>query len=84
MTLPGGPAPSYPSMPWGFAGVGPDESPLESSRVVVLPVPYDSTTSYRGGAREGPSRHHRGVALPGGLRPGDRPRGLPRRHTHPA
>ena len=47
MTLPGGPAPSYPSMPWGFAGVGPDESPLESSRVVVLPVPYDSTTSYR-------------------------------------
>ena len=55
MTLPGGPAPSYPSMPWGFAGVGPDESPLESSRVVVLPVPYDSTTSYRSGAREGPS-----------------------------
>ncbi len=55
MTLPGGPASSYPSMPWGFAGVGPDESPLESSRVVVLPVPYDSTTSYRGGTREGPS-----------------------------
>ena len=55
MTLPGVPESSYPSMPWGFAGVGPDESPLESSRVVVLPVPYDSTTSYRGGAREGPS-----------------------------
>ena len=54
MTLPGGPAPSYPSMPWGFAGVGPNESPLESSRVVVLPVPYDSTTSYRGGTRDGP------------------------------
>ena len=55
MTLPGGPAPSYPSMPWGFAGVGPDESPLDSSRIVVLPVPYDSTTSYRSGARDGPS-----------------------------
>ena len=54
MTLTGGPAPHYPAMPWGFAGVGPDESPLESSRVVVLPVPYDSTTSFRGGARDGP------------------------------
>lgn len=27
---------------------------FESSRVVVLPVPYDSTTSYRSGARDGP------------------------------
>ena len=54
MTLPGGTSPSYPSMPWGFVGVGPDESPLVDSRIVVLPVPYDSTTSYRGGAREGP------------------------------
>ncbi len=54
MTLPGGPSPGYPAMPWGFAGVGPDESPLESSRVVVLPIPYDSTTSFRGGARDGP------------------------------
>ena len=54
MTPAGGPPPSYPSMPWGFIGVGPDESPLEDSRIVVLPVPYDSTTSFRGGAREGP------------------------------
>ena len=69
-------------MPWGFAGVGPDESPLERSRVVVLPVPYDSTTSYRGGARDGPSCHHRGVALPRGLRSGDRLREVYRVGIH--
>ena len=46
--------PSHPTMPWGFAGVGPDEVGPEDCRVVVAPIPYDSTTSYRGGAREGP------------------------------
>ena len=50
----GNATPSHPSMPWGFAGVGPDEAGPEDCRVVVVPVPYDSTTSYRGGAREGP------------------------------
>jgi len=43
-----------PSVPWSFAAVGPEETSLDDCRVVVVPVPYDSTTSYRGGAREGP------------------------------
>jgi agmatinase len=46
--------PLPPSIPWSFAAVGPDETNLEDCRVVVVPVPYDATTSYRGGAREGP------------------------------
>ncbi len=34
---------------------GPGEpTSLEAARVVVLPVPYDSTTDYRPGARDGP------------------------------
>ena len=33
---------------------GLDEQDYDSARVVVLPVPYDSTTSYKTGAREGP------------------------------
>ena len=33
----------------------PDElSNLDTARVIVMPVPYDSTTSFRTGAREGP------------------------------
>ena len=32
-----------------------DLPPREDARVVVLPVPYDSTTSYRSGARDGPA-----------------------------
>ena len=38
-----------------FLDVGPDEIALEDARVVLVPVPYDSTTSYRGGARDGPA-----------------------------
>ena len=37
-----------------FLALNYDERNLESSRIVVLPVPYDSTTSYRSGAKEGP------------------------------
>ncbi len=33
---------------------GIDEQDYDSARVVVLPVPYDSTTTYKTGAREGP------------------------------
>jgi len=43
-----------PSVPWSFVAVGPEETNPEDCRVVVVPVPYDATTSYRGGAREGP------------------------------
>ena len=46
--------PLPPSIPWSFAAVGPQETSPEDCRVVVVPVPYDATTSYRGGAGEGP------------------------------
>ena len=42
------------SVPWSFLAVAPEETNAEECRVVVLPVPYDSTTSYMGGTREGP------------------------------
>ena len=38
-----------------FLDTPPDEVSLEDARVVLVPVPYDSTTSYRGGARHGPA-----------------------------
>ena len=38
-----------------FLDVRPDEVALEDARVVLVPAPYDSTTSYRGGARDGPA-----------------------------
>ena len=37
-----------------FLNVSPTEVAPGDARVVLLPVPYDSTTSYRGGARDGP------------------------------
>jgi len=42
------------SPPRNFAGISSPYSDWENSRVVVLPVPYDSTTEWRSGAREGP------------------------------
>lgn len=38
-----------------FLGLPPELSSYASSKVVILPVAYDSTTSYRAGSREGPS-----------------------------
>jgi agmatinase len=40
--------------PWAFGEPYPDSNTLESARVAVLPIPYDSTTEYKGGTREGP------------------------------
>ncbi len=37
-----------------FAAIPPPYSDWENSRVVVLPVPYDSTTDWRSGTRDGP------------------------------
>ena len=37
-----------------FLNVPPTEVAPGDARVVLIPVPYDSTTSYRGGARDGP------------------------------
>lgn len=42
----------YP--PRVFGGLYPSDTDYGRSRVVVLPVPYDSTTSYKAGARDGP------------------------------
>lgn len=40
--------------PRSFAGIPPQAASLDKAKVVVLPVPYDSTTEYKSGAREGP------------------------------
>ncbi|MCX6022778.1 MAG: hypothetical protein NTZ05_13840 [Chloroflexi bacterium] len=37
-----------------FAGLEGAEADLSTARVVILPVPYDSTTCFKAGAREGP------------------------------
>ncbi len=42
----------YP--PRNFAALAPEYSDFVTARVVVLPVPYDSTTTARAGAREAP------------------------------
>ncbi len=43
-----------PGAPYNFGGVPAPFSDLATARVLVLPVPYDFTTSYQGGARLGP------------------------------
>ncbi len=40
--------------PWNFLGLSEDLSDYGSSKVVVLPIPYDATVSYGDGARNGP------------------------------
>ena len=37
-----------------FAALPPQYADFETSRVVILPVPYDSTTDWRSGSRDGP------------------------------
>jgi agmatinase len=37
-----------------FAGLSPPFSELKSAAAVILPVPYESTTEWRSGTREGP------------------------------
>ena len=47
------PAPGGPPRAWDtFLGAPPDES--SESAVTLIPVPYDGTTSYRTGSRDGP------------------------------
>lgn len=40
--------------PHNFLGLGEESSALDSSRVAILPVPYEATTSYMEGTRRGP------------------------------
>src|ERR1035437_11164514 len=39
---------------WGFASVPSPYSDWETAKVAVVSVPYDSTTDWRSGTREGP------------------------------
>ncbi len=43
----------YSTLPFNFLGIDTHNS-FEESKVVVLPVPYDSTASFRAGTREAP------------------------------
>lgn len=40
---------------YNFLGLAEEDSRYEDARAVIIPVPYDSTTSYRAGTREGPA-----------------------------
>ena len=40
-----------PWVPFNFLALPEEQSCLEAARVVLLPVPYDATASYRSGAR---------------------------------
>ena len=45
----------HSTVPYNFAGIpDPDMASYEKARIVVLPVPFDSTTSFGAGARNGP------------------------------
>ena len=39
---------------YNFLGLAEEDTLYEEAKAVILPVPYDSTTSYRAGTREGP------------------------------
>ena len=43
------------ALPWNFLALPPEQSRYDTSRFLVLPVPYEGTVSYRTGARQGPS-----------------------------
>lgn len=49
------PESSYPTTPYNFCGLPSEYSSREKSRVLILPVPYEQTTSYQGGTRNGPA-----------------------------
>jgi agmatinase len=48
------PPPRHHWLPQNFGGLPPEFSRFASARAVVLPVPYDLTTSYLAGTRHGP------------------------------
>jgi agmatinase len=39
---------------YNFLGLAEEDAGYEDAKAVIIPVPYDSTTSYRAGTREGP------------------------------
>ena len=47
--------PDWPTgLPYNFGGLEEEFSALERARAVILPVPYDFSTTYQGGTRWGP------------------------------
>lgn len=44
-----------PSLPHNFLGLGPRDADYRTARFAVLPIPYDSTTSFQVGTRNGPA-----------------------------
>ena len=49
-----GPDSATPLVPHNFLALPQEQSSLDAAQVVLIPVPYDSTTSFRSGSREGP------------------------------
>ena len=49
-----GPGASSPLIPHNFLALPTEQSSLDAARVALIPVPYDSTTSFRSGSRDGP------------------------------
>jgi agmatinase len=43
-----------PLIPHNFLALPPEQSSLETAKIALIPVPYDSTTSFRSGSRDGP------------------------------
>ena len=43
-----------PWIPSNFLALNDEQSRLDNAKVVLIPVPYDNTTSFRGGARSLP------------------------------
>ena len=46
---------SIPEVPYNFLALPDEQSRLDSAKAVLIPVPYDSTASFRSGARDGPN-----------------------------
>ena len=44
-----------PEVPYNFLALPQEQSRLDRAQAVLIPVPYDSTTSFRSGARDGPN-----------------------------
>ena len=42
------------TFPWSFASLDGADADYNTAATAILPVPYDGTVSYRGGARDGP------------------------------
>ena len=49
-----GPDSAAPLIPHNFLALPQEQSSIDAAQVVLIPVPYDSTTSFRSGSREGP------------------------------